>query len=168
MSTQDEAITTIAAMVQSCHSILNTAWPRPGRSDLKGASVFIGTRLFTALRNGMEQVGDRLREPAYPLHEGSLGGLWQNCTALVGRLSKIERESKTPEVDEAFNLLYFATGVFYNRLVATSRIPIPTDSRFSECESLTVLVEICEWRLGTENILADTSKELARMLGELG
>ncbi len=140
-----EAYISLMVQLQCCHSVLNTAWPRPGVAALRGAKAFIGTKLFIALETSMRDIAAAIQ--AFPDTEikSTLLPLWAAAEQLVGRLKRFGSERADEEVDKAFNLLYLASGVAYHLMRGRIEQPPSQDARYSSVESLDRLLTLCAW-----------------------
>jgi hypothetical protein len=152
----------IFSKLQCCHSILNTAWPKPDVPQMSGARSFLGTKLFTALENITVSIKNELdAAPKMQLFSNT----WNSFSAVVNQLKVLGRQSTNPEIDRAFNLLYFTSGVLYYEIAkANSMIP-KNDTRFSHVEKFEELVLLCKW---TTEIKNDSTfvKQLDREINE--
>jgi hypothetical protein len=165
MKTQaDTDASKLLLLLQSCHSILGTAWPRPGYPDLAGARTFLGTNLFTALENGSAEL-DRLFAGLESIAaRRDLPLLWRRCSEVIKRLRALGRSSDNPRIDRAFNLLYLSTGVLYQEVAQTLPEVPKQDARFSTVEDVEELLHLCRWE-GTKSELArQMSDSLAKVL----
>ena len=155
-------------MLQCCHSILGTAWPRPSCKELAGAGAFIGTKLFTALENGARQLSDAVEDASREGLETELVQVWRHCDQVIQLLKLLKSQSRHPAIDPAFNLLYMATGVLYHQIARGQSSPPVQDKRFATVEDLEKLITICEWRDGvTSDLTAKIDGALVELLRQL-
>ncbi len=88
--------------LQCCHSVLGTAWPRPGCPQLAGARSFIGTKLFVAL----EKIVSQIREQVAALDESELKAelshLWKTVGDGVIFLKQFGRQREDAPIDRVF------------------------------------------------------------------
>lgn len=160
----DALIIELLPLMQSCHSVLGTAWPRPNFPQLAGAKTFIGTNLFSSLENGAERLNEQFSQLKVNGFDRDLLLLWNCCNETIAQLKQMGRASTNPNIDSAFNLLYFAIGVLYQEMAhKLPALPIQ-DSRFSTVPSIDKLAELCQWRGGTNEIATQIAKSLSAVL----
>jgi len=131
--------------VAKFHSIFNTAWPRPGEPALAGASIFIGTTLFKTLENCLGRIEHAIDETEGVEFGDEIKRFWAAFKALFCAVSGQDRTEKSQRIDQALNLLYFASGVFYHRLAELSFAKPDLDKDFIRIESFDELVTLCRW-----------------------
>jgi hypothetical protein len=132
----------LLANIWQFHSILNTAWPKPGIPQMTGASVFLHTNLFKALENGLIRI-QQLLKPV----ETSNGFLnyWEAFYSLFMRLKEQDRAEKSERIDRAINMLYLASGVLYHQVaMISSKLP-DCDKRLIGVEDFSKLLQLCRW-----------------------
>jgi hypothetical protein len=169
MNTQTNNIASrLLPLLQSCHSILGTAWPKPGCPQLTGARTFIGTNLFAALENGAMELDQLFAGLESATIKGGGALLWKRCHDVIKRLKVLGRTSENPHIDAAFNLLYLATGVLY-RQIAHSLTPMPDqDARFATVEEIEDLAQQCQWQGNATESAGQIADALAEVLDGLG
>lgn len=156
--------------LQCCHSILNTAWPKPGVTQMQGAQIYIGTKLFEALENALSQV----ERDVFACRIFSPNDIPYNVCELfevmIKRLNKIGRKTNNSQIDNAVNLLYLATGVLYHHICKLFNVIPEQDDRFSPVEELQPLLISCGWdtkTCDTQIILEMLSKKMSKCLSGL-
>ena len=136
----------IYSQLQCCHSILNTAWPKPGVPQMTGASGFIGTNVFRALRRITLLIKEEIADAGSSLKVPDLARVWGAFEAVVERLEERGRQAPRNQVDRAFNLLYLASCVLYRELARAGEVVPKHDPRFSHVEELGELLSLCAWK----------------------
>src|SRR6266516_3860241 len=131
--------------LQCCHSILGTAWPRPGCPQLAGARSFIGTKLFVALEKIVGQIGAQVAALDESNLKRELLPLSKMVTDAVDYLKQFGKQREDEPVDRVFNLLYLVTGVAYHRVAAETPDKPQQDARYSTVEDLADLLRLCAW-----------------------
>jgi hypothetical protein len=155
-------------MLQCCHSIISTAWPRPDYPSLAGAGKFIHTKLFTALENADKTLISLFQEAEKEGFNVEYGKLWEYCHQILSVLKRLETNCLHPSIDPAFNLLYLTSGVLYEEIVATLPSRPEPDKRFASVEDLESLVSACKWKIGIgPDITKKLSDNLATTVSEL-
>ena len=142
----------LLAQVRHFHSILNTAWPRPGVPQMAKASVFIGTKLFTALENGLIQIQHALEALHSSSNRNELVGFWKTLAGLFLQLKGQNSGERSERIDQALNLLYLASGVFYHRLAELSSVVPKADERMIGVEEMAKLLELCGWSKPSQTV----------------
>jgi hypothetical protein len=153
----------LLVMLQCCHSVLSTIWPRPGYQSLAGAGRFIHTKAFIALQNADKELVQLFQEANQAGLPKSYAEAWEFSHRIISALKQLETNSLHPIIDPAFNLLYLATGVLYQEIAASLPIRPKQDARFTTVEDLKVMLIKCQWETGVE---ADLTKKLNSKLAE--
>ena len=135
----------LLVQLQCCHSILNTAWPKPGVPQMAGARSFIGTKLFQALERIVNQITETVQSLTESQVKDQLSQAWTAVAKLVVFLKVSGRDLDTETIDRAFNLLYLTSGVAYHRLAAGLSQTPPQNERFSTVENLADLLGVSAW-----------------------
>ena len=160
--------TEVLLMLQCCHSILGTAWPRPGCKELSGAGGFIGTKLFTALENGAAQLSTAVEAARKEGLETEVMEVWNHCEQVIQVLKSLKGKSRHAAIDQAFNLLYLATGVLYQQIANKQASPPKQDKRFATVEDLKILIRKCEWQPGaTPDLVARIDSAIVHSIRDL-
>ena len=140
-----EAHVHLMVQLQCCHSVLNTTWPRPGVAAMRGAKMFIGTKLFIALETSVRDIAAAIQDFPDTEVKSALLPFWTPAEQLVRRLKQFGAERPDNDVDQAFNLLYLATGVAYHLVRSRIDQPPSQDDRYSSVEGLDRLLSLCAW-----------------------
>ena len=146
-------------MIQSAHSTLGTAWPRPGSTALACAAKFINTNLFTTLENAsfeLDKIFDELEKSKL---RPDLVVLWRRVREVITRLKALGRGTRNSSVDRAFNLLYLATGILYQEITNEFAPGEGQDERFSTVRNIPELLSVCAWH-ADGNLFAALSEDL--------
>jgi hypothetical protein len=158
----------LLVMVQCCHSVLSTAWPRPGFSSLAESGRFIGTKLFSALENADNELRRLFQEACKEGIDKQYGEILEHCHQIIVFLKQLESNRLHPSIDPAFNLLYLATGVIYQEIAASLPTVPEQDNRFATVEELKSLVSICKWETGVDaNLISKLNVRLEEVAREL-
>lgn len=157
--------TRLFELLQCCHSILNTAWPKPGVEAMAGARIFIGTKLFEALKNSAKQISTEITQIDDPEDRSLLTGFWNVCNESIQHLEVNREILRDDAVDRIFNLLYLASGVAYHYVIKRTRETPDQNERFSTMEELQVLLVSCAWKSSSGNqdvqrIMMDVQEEM--------
>jgi hypothetical protein len=158
----------LLSLIWKFHCVLNTAWPKPDVPVMAGSSVFIGTNLFKALENGLVQIEQSFHSSQSQGREELLP-FWNAFNHLFSILKKQNRSEKSARIDEALNLLYLASGVFYHRIKEISSATLETDPRLTGVEDIPTLLKICKWTGATkasemENEIIEKMNTVAKRL----
>ena len=94
---------------------------------------------------------------------------WNAFNHLFSILKKQNRSEKSARIDEALNLLYLASGVFYHRIKEISSATLETDPRLTGVEDIPTLLKICKWTGATtasemENEIIEKMNTVAKRL----
>jgi hypothetical protein len=138
--------------VAKFHSLFSTAWPKPGEPALAGASVFIGTTLWKSLENAFplfQEAIEASNECDSKLEIEQFLGAFKLLFSAVGNR---DRNEKSEQVDFALNLLYFASGIFYQRLEALSFTRPDLKKEFISIRPFDELLNVCRWPQKTESV----------------
>lgn len=157
----------IFPLLQSCHSILGTAWPKPGCQQLSDSRTFIGTNLFIALRNGAIELDRLFTEMGSNGSNGPSVLLWKVCHDVMNQLNVLGRKSEHPRIDSAFNLLYLAVGVLYQTIAHNVTETPKQDAQFSTVPEIDELMQNCQWRGNGKDVVGQLIDSLATILEEL-
>lgn len=106
----------ILGLLQGCHSILSLGWPKPGIPEMSGARVFIGTKPFFALKDGIRQANREFELFSAIQKMKSTCEAWHLVGEIVNRFEALGRQSESKAIDPAFNLIYLTTGVLYHHI----------------------------------------------------
>lgn len=127
------------------HSILKTAWPRPGVPEMANASVFIGTNLFKTLGNGLREIEEVIRSETN-------SGQWLDFVPFLKAFNRFffqiglqDRNRPSVKIDRALNLLYLASGIFYLHVAE-----VFSESPEEDMEKLAELLNLCQWHTNLE------------------
>jgi len=145
MAEHRDAHVRILVQLQCCHSVLNTAWPRPRVAAMRGAKMFIGTKLFLALETSLREIAAAIQEFPDADVKSALLPFWTAVEQLGRRLKMFGTDRADDDVDQAFNLLYLATGVAYHLVRERFDQPPSQDDRYSSVEGLDRLLSLCAW-----------------------
>ena len=154
--------------LQGCHSILGIGWPKPGVPQMAGARIFIGTNPFLALEDGIRQANEEFEFLCKLPKMQTTCEAWCLVKALVAQLRALGRESQSPMIESALNLLYLATGVLYHEISSDLGATPKLVERFSRVEVLEELLRTCAWKQSNsqnpEDILQDVVAEMKKCL----
>jgi hypothetical protein len=157
----------LLVLLQSCHSIIGTAWSDPVYPELADSRIFIGTKLFISLENGAAKIDALFKERKISGSWSEYTKLWQHCYSLIRTLHILGNKSNNPNINCAFNLLFLATGVIYNKL-SNDLFKCPKqDIRFSTVYDIELLMKKCLWVGNIDKIIEKLDTELLNILGEL-
>jgi hypothetical protein len=157
--------TELLVRLQCCHSILNTAWPRPGVPQMAGARRFIATKLFRSLQVSIDQTAESIESLGEPQVKEDLFYTWNSVGETVRYLSVANQRADEATVDRLFNLLYLVTGIAYHRVAGELPQKSQQDERFSSVEDVGDLLRLCAWRSSQPSEQpADLLRELTREL----
>jgi hypothetical protein len=134
------------------HSILNTAWPKPGEPALAGASVFIGTTLFKSLENSLPLIEEEIDELSDDELKGELKPFLEAFKKLFFAVGRMDRNINSEQVDFAFNILYLASGIFYHRIEQLSFTRADLENEFIRVKPFGELLELCRWPEKSEEV----------------
>jgi hypothetical protein len=154
----------LSALLEKFHSVLNTAWPKPGVPAMANASVFIGTTLFKGLEDGLNIIEDAIEASEACDFKKEAMSFWNVFRNLFTAIGKQDRYKQSEQVDFAFNLLYLASGVFYYRVVELSSKQPGIDRRTIEVEPFEDLLRLCRWPGKTENVKSVYSSLIHEMM----
>jgi hypothetical protein len=162
----------ILGLLQGCHSILGLCWPRPGIAQMAGSKIFIGTKPFIALEEGVRLTTSefellRTMEKIKPAFN-----VWHLIVDVVAEFRRLGPKSQSPDIDPAYNLIYLATGVLYHQIATSFTVvpkPVPP---YATVERMDKLLADCGWNgaglnLGSDEILDSISVALKKSLTTL-
>ncbi len=112
---------------------------------MAGGSVFLGTNLFRALDDGLSLIERALGNAENSAVRREVADFWKSFTHLFLRLESQNRHEKSKRIDDAINLLYFASGVLYHRINEFSGSVPFQDTRLVGVEPLEELITLCRW-----------------------
>jgi hypothetical protein len=162
----------LLGLLQGCHSILGLCWPKPGVPQMSGARIFIGTKPFFALEDGIRQTNSEFESLSQFNNMQTARAAWHLVTRIVAQFRILGRNSEAKAIDPAFNLIYLATGLLYHHVSNIfSVVPIPVQP-YATVETLEKLLRDCSWQQGndkteTEEMLKSLADNLHKSLIEL-
>src|SRR5436190_4253721 len=105
MSPQDD----LMRLIWKFHSLLNTAWPKPGVEAPISATVFLNTKLFAALEQGVHEIQSTINRFASEDTNDELSQFWSAFVDLFKKVKGQKTSTEPKKVDAAVNLLYLAS-----------------------------------------------------------
>ena len=163
----------ILGLLQGCHSILGLCWPKPGVPQMPGSRIFIGTKPFVALEDGIRQANVEFASLCELPNLHTACQAWRLVTEIVARFRKLGRESQVAAIDPAYNLIYLTTGVLYHHISSALSVVPEHVQPFATVEPLEKLLSDCSWKksvaadIGTREILESLTRALQDSLTEL-
>ena len=139
----------LALLFQCAHSVLTLLAPRPSVTALSGAGIFLKTKPFLAYLKTDAEINSLLTENRQldELHDSA--SIWELCHTLVLNMDHLPIPNRDPIVDDAFNLLYLATGIFYHDIVALLPAKPNQNPNYATVEDLGYLTKRCQWTVPT-------------------
>lgn len=138
---RDPVISELAGALRACHSILNTAWPRPGVAAMARARSFIKTKLYGNLEAAAYEVAKSVGSAADHDLEAFAVALQRRVEALKQGHEQLSDEA----IDSIFNLLYLATGVAFHRVSDLGLRSPSWAENLMEVEPVDALLRLCKW-----------------------
>lgn len=170
MKTMD--VQKILGLLQGCHSILGLCWPRPGVAQMAGSRIFIGTKSFVALEDGIRQTNVEFTSLCELPNLQTACQAWRLVTDIIAGFRVLGRESQSTAIDPAYNLIYLTTGILYHHIASIFSVVPKHVQPYATVEPLEKLLSDCSWehdvgKVETAEILKSLANKMRESLAEI-